>query len=107
MDICKYYKPEWDALKRMCKILYGFEYCASGGPLHIVLDDGNVEDCFVEYSLEQCLKFPQKPESLLGMLICYEYLKMTLEEREVFDWYWNGSKLGCCGDCSRCEYLGF
>lgn len=106
MNICKYYKPEYDALKILCKKLYGFPDCRSGGPLHILLDDGNVEDCFVEYCLEICLKFQEKPESLLGMLICYEYLKLSFEERQVFDWYWNGSKLACCGNCSECEYLG-
>lgn len=107
MSKCKYFKPEWDALKKLCKKLYGFPYCGSGGPLHILLDDNNVDDCFIEYCLEQCLTFPEKPESLLGMLICYEYLKMPMRDRLLFDWYWCGSELECCGDCDKCEYLGW
>lgn len=105
MSTCKYFKPEWDGLKILCKKLYGFPDCCSGGPLHILLDDNNLRDGDIEFCLDRCLEFPEKPESLLGMLICYEYLKMPMRDRLLFDWYWCGSKLECYGDCNKCAYL--
>lgn len=102
---CRYFKPEWNALKTLCKTLYGLPYCGSGGPLHILLDDNNLRDEDITFCLEQCLESPEKPESVLGIHICYEYLKMSMRDRMLFDWYWCGSNLACCGDCRKCEYV--
>ena len=102
---CRYFKPEWTALKKLCETLYEFPDCGAGGPLHILLDDDNLRDDDIMFCLEQCLKTIEKPGSVLGVHICHEYLKMPMRERMLFDWYWCGSKLSCCGDCSECEYL--
>ena len=106
MAKCKYYKPYMDILKQYCELLYTLDGCECGGVLHILLDDDNLEDDHIYYCLKECVLHSELPESNLGMLICNEYLKMTKEERIIFDWYWNGSKLeNCCNDCEKCMYL--
>lgn len=105
MSKCKYHKPHMDILKQYCTLLYTLDGCGAGGMLHIVLDDNNIDDDDIYYCLKECVHHPEKPEAVLGTLICNEYLKMTKEERLVFDWYWCGSDLECCGNCEKCEYL--
>lgn len=105
MGKCLYFKPEWVALKTLCETLYKIDGCGAGGLLHIVLDDNNIENRHIHYCLDQCAKNYYKPEANLGMLICYELLKMPMNERKVFDWYRCGSTLDCCGNCKECEYL--
>jgi hypothetical protein len=98
-----------DTLLEYCKALYNLKGCGAGGLLHILLDDDNYRDGDILYCLEECMKHPEREESALGALICKEYAKMTMEERSVFDWYWNGSDLECpsyngqC--CPRCKFI--
>ena len=102
---CRYYKPEMDVLKGLCNDLYKLPDCGAGGMLHIMLDDNNVRLEDVAYCLRECLLHPEEPEAEIGINICHEYLKMTFTERMIFDWYWMGSDLQCCGNCEECEYL--
>ena len=104
--VCKYYRPYMDNLKNLCELLYELPECGCGGMLHIVLDDDNLEDDDIYYCLKECVIHPEKPESALGIVICNELLKMTMEERLVFDWYWTDGDVLCptslsCKDC-RC-----
>ena len=39
---CRYYKPEMDVLKDLCKDLYKLPNRGAGGMLHIMLDDNNI-----------------------------------------------------------------
>ena len=106
MARCKYYKPYMDILKELCEELYRLPECGCGGMLHIILDDANFENEHILYCIKECFHHPEKPESTLGVIICNEYLKMTKEERLVFDWYLSGSTLeSCCNDCKKCMYL--
>lgn len=103
---CKYYNPNMDALKKLCETLYSLPECSVGGNLHILLDDDNYDDHSILFCLKECSLNPEHPGSLIGSLICHEYLKMNMEERSVFDWYWNGHDLECCGRCVSCELIG-
>lgn len=58
-------------------------YYASGNPLggnlHVVLDDGNIEDSHVEWCLERCLELNDKSGEELALLL----LKMTPVQRQM------------------------
>lgn len=111
---CKYYKPYMSTLRKIVGGYYQLEGCCSGGPLHILLDDGNYDIKSVHWCLKQCLYWlsvnPEHRSSseysneayILGIWICNEYAKMTLEERAAFDSYICGSDLKCSGDCENC-----
>ena len=116
---CIYYKPHWDTLRKIIGEYYQLEGCACGGPLHILLDDDNYDIGSVRWCIEWCFEGLTNPNSwqgsqyskeafILGIMICNEYAKMSLEERAVFDSYLNGDPLDC-GDwssCSACRVFG-
>lgn len=112
---CKYYKPYMDTLREIVSGYYCYlDGCCSGGPLHILLDDNNYDIKSVHFCIDTCFDgVSVNPEHgasidygkevyILGILICNEYAKMTLEERAAFDRYWCGSALECTGDCENC-----
>lgn len=102
---CKYYNPNMDALKKLCETLLTLPGCGAAGNLHILLDDDNYDDESLLFCLKECSLHPEHPSSAIGVLICYEYLKMSIEERSVFDWYWCGNNLECCGNCDKCALI--
>ena len=118
MSKCKHYKPYMDTLRKIIGQYYDLDDCCSGGPLHILLDDDNFDINSVHFCMEECFKGLaewnqtrlergySKEVYLLGIMICNEYAKMSLEERAVFDSYLCGMKLDCCGDCENCMLLG-
>lgn len=105
---CKYYNPHMETILRYCRCLYGFKDCASGGPLHILLDDDNFDTNSINYCLEICQKFPEREGAKLGELICEEYSKLSLEERATMDALWNGYPVydfDCDGEhCDNCPH---
>lgn len=105
--LCKHYTLHMDTLHEYCKCLYKLPDCASGGPLHILLDDNNIDTDDILFCLNECITNPDNEGSKLGALICEEYLKMSMTERRIFDWYWNGWDLVCTsgGNCSDCKYI--
>lgn len=52
---------------------------AAGGVLHIVLDDGNLEDSYILFCKEEAIKKNDK----LAIKICDELLMLTHDEREI------------------------
>ena len=110
---CKYYKPYMRTLREIVGGYYQLEGCCSGGPLHILHDD-NYDIESIHFCLDECFEgLSINPEHgverdyrdevyILGILICNEYAKMTLEERAAFDSYMTGSDLECSGDCENC-----
>lgn len=104
---CKYFKPEFEHLKCTCKAFYELEGCACGGPLHIILDEPNVEDEHIKYCMEQCIREPSLDISVLGMIICAEFMKLSLRERAVFSCYWNDYSMECRNPkpCDGCELI--
>lgn len=112
MAKCKYYKPYMDTLKVLCEQFYTLRDCGAGGPLHILLDDDNYDISSIHFCINYCMGEIKRREHfdqhtcILGLMICNEYAKMTLEERAVFDSYLCGYKLDCCGNCEECDLLG-
>lgn len=101
--VCKYYKPEMEELLQMCRLLYHMPECGAGGLLHILLDDNNYDDLSIAYCLKACLLNREREEAFLGIEICLRYLKLTMEERSVFDCIWNGQSEICSFDPAKCE----
>lgn len=107
MTECKYWKKEMLTILEYCKCLYKLDGCLCGGKLHILLDDYNYTDSDILFCLKECLLHPEEPESSIGILICHELLKLTLEERCLFFRMWAGLYFGClyseCQDCITLE----
>ena len=62
------------------------EYCSLegnsvGGNLHIILDDGNIEDDHVKFCIAECLKPNSKGHDHLGLAICHILLTMSKTQR--------------------------
>jgi hypothetical protein len=115
MSKCKHYKPYMDILKKIVGGFYSLKDCGAGGPLHVLLDDDNFDIKTVHFCMEKCLNALAYPEGdpygydkevyLLGIVICNEYAKMSLEERAVFDSYICGQSMECYDDCNCDECL--
>lgn len=101
--ICKHYNAIFDSLKTLCETLYSIPGCSTGGNLHVLLDDHKFYDDSIMICLKECLLHPEHPSSSIGIIICYEYLKMRIEERSAFDWYRCGDDLSCDMDCGDCK----
>lgn len=102
MEKCKHYNKHLDTIKAYINCLYRLEGCCTGGLLHILLDDDNIEDHHIQWCLEECEKHPEEEESEIGKLICKEYLKLTMPERRLLFhnlYLYTG---GCDRDCKNC-----
>jgi hypothetical protein len=100
-----------DTFRKIVYEYYKLDGCGCGGPLHILLDDDNYGIGHVRWCMKYCFEGLTDPinsggytdkEYILGIMICNEYAKMSLEERSAFDAYINGSDLECTGDCDNC-----
>lgn len=107
---CKYYNPHMETVLAYCSCLYKIEGCGAGGNLHILLDDGNYRDSDIEWCKQLCIDNPQDEESTLGILICDELLKLTMDERHVFFLMWDGWDSRDCLEipgCKKCPMLSY
>lgn len=89
MKTCKYYDKHLETIREYISCLYNLEDCCTGGLLHIVTDDGNLEDHYIKWSLEQCEDHPECEEAEIGKLICRELLKLPMAQRRLVyepDW---------------------
>lgn len=104
---CGYHNIVMDELLQLCKHFYTLEGCAAGGPLHILLDDDNLDDDDILFCANQCAEHPDLYIRTCGMIICMGYFQMSMIERKIFDWYWNGNSLECHHDgaCGECRLL--
>ena len=89
MKECKYYNKHLDTIREYVSCLYKLDGCCTGGLLHIVLDDGNLDDDDIKWCLDRCIENPEEEESGIGKLICEELLKLPMEQRRLVyesDW---------------------
>ena len=103
---CKYYIRRIDTIRAYIGCLYRMHdgaFC-TGGLLHIVTDDGNLEDHNIWWCLEECNKHPEREDSEIGKLICNELLKLNIEQRRLV--YYGDAVVGIfCdsyGECKQC-----
>lgn len=100
---CKYYNPHMETVLEYCSCLYKLENCCAGGHLHILLDDGNYDDDDILWCKQSCLDNIQDEESTIGILICDELLKMSMDERHIFFRMWYGWGSRDCLDIPGCK----
>lgn len=108
MKNCKYYTKRVDTIRSYIGCLYRLDdgNCCTGGLLHIVTDDGNLEDHHIEWCLEECNKHPEREESEIGKLICKELLKLSMEQRRLTyapDWSFVCRGWDHCDKCFICD----
>lgn len=80
---CKYYTPHLQTIKEYIGCLYAIDGCCTGGMLHILLDDDNIDDDSILFCLRECIQHPEREDSGIGKLICEEYLKLTMPQRRI------------------------
>lgn len=104
MEFCKYYNKHLETIRAYISCLYELEDCGCGGLLHVMIDDNNIEDSIVKWTLEQCEQHPECEESELGKLICGEFLKLSMEERRLVMEDANDvvCYTFCCPNCDEC-----
>jgi hypothetical protein len=91
-----------DVLLQYCKRLYQLPGCGAGGCLHILLDDNNYRDSDLEFCRKYCEENAEGEERELAIKILKIYSALSLEERTLFDNYWNGRIIEC-SDPAKCE----
>lgn len=99
---CIYWIPEIEELSQLISKLY--EADGAGGALHIVVDDGNLDDYFIKYCIDYCNSEEEKndPNRELCLEIAHKMLKLTYEQRVLL--YYLGdvspcSKTTCSEEC--------
>jgi DNA-directed RNA polymerase specialized sigma subunit len=71
--------PEITELVALCKEYYQLTNNSAGGNLHIVLDDGNTDDNFIDF----CIESAKVNGDNKGMLICEKLLKLSKKQRNI------------------------
>ena len=103
MRRCRYWDEDIDRINLLVEILYEDLGECCGGLLHIVLDDGNLENDHIQWCLEECDKRENwdRPDRLLCRRIANEMLGLTMEQRKLV-YYSNGFDLKCNRKCEEC-----
>ena len=99
---CIYWTKE---VKRVCilvKVLYEELGESTGGLLHIVLDDGNLEDKHIQWCIEYCNR--EENANRIDKDICLEIahrmLGLNYIERILVYYQWDA--MFCGDDCTKC-----
>lgn len=103
MRRCRYWDEDIDRINLLVEILYEDLGECCGGLLHIVLDDGNLENHHIKWCIEQCEKRENfnRSDKLLCKRIANEMLGLTMEQRRLV-YYSNGFDLKCNRNCKEC-----
>lgn len=101
-DLCKYFKPRIETIRKMISTLYDLDNCCCGGIAHVVIDDNNYQDHHLKYVISECSKEENRDREEIGIakLICEELLKLSIQERALlFSSYYS---YRCDGNCKNC-----
>lgn len=80
-----------EEVRELIHALYELDGCSCGGPLHIVTDDGNIEDCHIRWCIdeldgwmEQWYEGTQpKAVRLVALAVAYGLLGLDETGREI------------------------
>lgn len=98
---CKTFNPDCyrcdlgfdEALHGAIDELYDYPGCSTGGPLHIVTDDGNVKDAHLEFCEEQLGEWPTDvQETAYGIIDLLRSVHLNRRE-ELIEGYWSATVL--------------
>jgi hypothetical protein len=90
-------KLKTETIELICKI---YEKYPTGGALHIVLDDDNVENHHIEWCLKEAIPNPEfcKPEDVEIMTKCAKNLLKLSSERQRLKCIWSAFEhMSFCG----------
>jgi hypothetical protein len=99
---CKYWSEDVERVNLLVEILYEDLGEGCGGLLHIVLDDGNLEDHHILWCRAECDNRENwnRHDRLLCKRIANEMLGLTMEQRKLV--YYNDVGLKCDRNCDEC-----
>lgn len=102
VTMCEHYIQKIETIKEYINCLYAIKGCGTGGLLHILIDDDNIDDDSIMFCMKECIKNPDEEESKLGRVICEEFLSLSMEQRRLLTT--TGSYLCYCngGHCETC-----
>ena len=102
---CKYWSEDIDKINLLVEILYDDLGECCGGLLHIVLDDGNLEDHHILWCRNECDKRENwdRHDRLLCKRIANEMLGLTMEQRRLL--YQQSCGMNCDGNCNDCPVV--
>lgn len=97
---CKYWSQGVEDAVMLIKELYKTE--GAGGLLHIVVDDGNVEDDDIQFCIDYCNEKENKdnPKRELCLEIANKMLRLNYEQRILA--YYMSHRFQCNGNCEQC-----
>ena len=102
---CKYWNENIERVKLLVEVLYDdLEEC-TGGLLHIVLDDGNLEDEHILWCMAECNSRENwdRHDRFLCERIAKELLNLSMEERRLV--YQQSCGWNCDGKCDLCPIV--
>ena len=84
-DVQYLYHEKFPLLKVLIQALYEIPDCGTGGMLHAIVDDNNIQDIDIESMLEEFHDnedyYKNRVEYELAILICNLLLKLSFEQR--------------------------
>lgn len=102
---CIYWTKEVERVCVLVKVLYEELGERAGGLLHIVLDDGNLEDHNIQWCIEYCNRKEnaQRIDKDICLEIAQRMLKLSYTERMLIYYQWDGEF--CDGNCDECAIM--
>lgn len=102
---CKYWNENIERVKLLVEVLYDDLGECTGGLLHIVLDDGNLEDEHILWCMANCnsRENSDRHDRFLCERIGNELLNLNMEERRLV--YQSSCAWNCKGECDSCPIV--
>lgn len=103
MNTCsKHYNDNVAYVNKLVRLLYDDLGEGCGGLLHIVLDDGNIEDNHIQWCIENANKEENqnRVDRYLSLEIAHKMLGLTIEQRKLV--YYMDMCFECDGHCFNC-----
>jgi hypothetical protein len=103
MDRCfEHYNEKVAYVGKLIQLLYDDLEQSAGGLLHIVLDDGNVEDEHIKWCIDYCNREENanRVDKYLCLEIAHKMLELDMNQRRLI---YYGTRIECDGDCSHCK----
>ena len=102
MTGCKHESIMTVYVSKLVELLYEDLKECCGGMLHIVLDDGNLDDDDIQWCIDYCNEPENKNrvDKYLCLEIAYKMLQMNEYQRRLI--YYGSCQLNCDNNCNEC-----
>ena len=99
---CMYWTKEVGEVCKLVKTLYEDMGECCGGMLHIVLDDGNLDDDDLQWCIEYCNREENtdRHDKSICLEIAHRMLNLSKEQRMLIYYQWDGEF--CSDNCDEC-----